>query len=187
ACIEHILRATRGIAWLVAAALQFHDPRECTHDGVHTALDRTLAELILHRLDTVDEELRRAVEEVCVAGSGEARSAADFGPDDWALQGYSQGLLLRNGEAAPVVRLAVRGALSSHRRIELCTRFPESLSEREGLRPLRDGRIADALVAGADRMMREQPALAAELYAAAVESGAQEGALAPRRASAAWS
>jgi DNA-binding CsgD family transcriptional regulator len=187
ACIEHILRATRGIAWLVAAALQFHDPRECTHDGAHTALDRTLAELILHRLDTVDDELRRAVEEVCVAGSGEARSAADFGPDDWALQGYSQGLLLRNGEAAPVVRLAVRGALPSHRLIELCTRFPESLSEREGLRPLRDGRIADALVAGADRMMREQPALAAELYAAAVESGAQEGALAPRRASAAWS
>src|SRR5690606_26857359 len=35
ACVEHILNATRGIAWLVVAAVQYHDPRECAHDSAH--------------------------------------------------------------------------------------------------------------------------------------------------------
>src|SRR5690606_33219975 len=99
--------------------------------------DRALAEHILHRLDTIDDRLRRTIEEVCVAAPGEALTDADAG-SDWALQGYAQGLLLRNGEAAPVVRLAVREALPAHRLIDLCTRFPGSLRDREGLRPLRD-------------------------------------------------
>ncbi|MFC7788697.1 LuxR C-terminal-related transcriptional regulator [Microbacterium sp. MAHUQ-60] len=186
ACIEHILEATRGIAWLVAAAVQYHDPRECAHDGAHTALDRALAQHILHRLDTIDDRLRRTIEEVCVAAPGEALTDADAG-SDWALQGYAQGLLLRNGEAAPVVRLAVREALPAHRLIDLCTRFPGSLRDPEGLRPLRDERVADALISSADRILPDQPHLAGELYTAAVQCGAQEQALAPRRASAAWS
>ncbi|UNK70075.1 LuxR C-terminal-related transcriptional regulator [Microbacterium sp. H1-D42] len=186
-CVEHILQATLGMSWLVAAAVQHHDARDCAHDGAHGELDRSLAELIIHRLDSSDDELRHAVEEVCVAAPAQSHAMPDSPEDDWVMQGYAQGLLLRNGDAAPLVREAVREALPTHRLIDLCARFPEALEHRDGLRPVRDVRVADALVASADRMLSAQPLRASELYEASVECGADPHPLAVRRAHAAWS
>lgn len=186
-CVEHILRVTRGMSWLVAAAVQHHDSRDCAYDGTHAELDRSLAELIVHRLDSVDDELRRMVEQVCVTDAGQAGPPTESSDDDWVLQGYAQGLLLRSGDTAPLVRAAVRESLPTRRLIDLWTLFPEALEHREGLRSVRDARVADALVAGADRMLSSRPALAGELYDASVQSGADPHELSARRAHAAWS
>ncbi|MGF2948818.1 LuxR C-terminal-related transcriptional regulator [Microbacterium alcoholitolerans] len=187
ACVEHILRSTLGISWLVTEAVQHHDSRDCAHDESHAELDRSLAELILHRVDTVDDRLRDAIEDVCIAGPGQAHPVPEATEDDWVLQGYSQGLLLRSGDTAPLVRTAVREAMPNQRLIDLCTRFPEALEHREGLRPVRDQRVADALVSSADRMLTAEPTKAGALYDAAVESGTDAAVLAERRAFAAWS
>ena len=186
-CVEHILQTTLGMSWLVAAAVQHHDPRDCAHDGSHAALDHALAELIMHRLDSADDDLRRAVEEVCAAAPGQTHPAGDSAGDDWIMQGYAQGLLLRSGDTAPLVRDAVRSALPTHRLIELCVRFPEALEHREGLRPMHDERVAEALVASADRMLSTDPTRAGELYDASVLCGADPHVLSARRAHAAWS
>lgn len=186
-CVDHILQATRGIAWLVDASVQHHDARDCAHDGSHTELDRSLAELVMHRIDDMDDGLRRTVEEICVAAPGEVRTPAGADGQDWVMQGYAQGLLLRSGETAPLVRAAVREAMPTQRLIDLCARHPEAMEQREGLRPIRDPRVAEALIVSADRMLPTQPARAAELYDAAVECGADPQVLAARRARAAWS
>ncbi|MBY6060357.1 LuxR C-terminal-related transcriptional regulator [Microbacterium esteraromaticum] len=185
-CIAHILGATLGTSWLVAAAVQHHDPRDCTFDGSHDALDRALGELIMHRLDSADDAVRRTVEKVCVASTGDARATDDDTGDDGMLHGYAQGLLLRNGDAAPVVRTAVRQAMPTHRLIDLYAHHPEALEDRESDRPLHDARLADALIGLADRMLSAQPARAGELYDAAVDYGAAPPSLSTRRAHAAW-
>ncbi|MFJ4044492.1 LuxR C-terminal-related transcriptional regulator [Microbacterium sp. NPDC089987] len=185
-CIEHIVRTTRGVAWLAAAAVQHHDSRDCAHDRDHESLDASVAELIIHRLDTIDDGLRRKIEEVCIAAPG-AICTEDGDPDDWALQGYAHGLLVRSGEAAPLVRAAVRQALPARRLIDLCVSHPESLRDPAGLPALRDSRVADVLISTADRMLREDPRQASALYDAAVRCGAPEHALSARRAGAAWS
>ncbi|MEV7631578.1 LuxR C-terminal-related transcriptional regulator [Microbacterium sp. NPDC089318] len=193
ACIEHILRSTSGIAWLVSAAVQHHDSRDCAHEGTHASLDRVLGELVVHRLDTVDDALRCAIEEMCIAAPGDRRavtaSHSDSDPDSegWIMQGWAQGLLLRSGDPAPLVCTTVRQSLPTKRLIDLCTRFPEALRSPEGLRPLREPRLASAIVANADRMLRTHPAQAADMYAAAIACGAPPQDLAPRRAEAAWS
>ena len=186
-CLAHILRGTLGMSWLVAAAVQHHDPRDCAHDGSHAELDRSLAELIMHRVDSADDDLRHAVEAVCVAAPGEAHPAPDASTDDWIMQGYAQGLLLRNGDAAPLVRTAVREAMPARRLIDLYTRFPDALEDHDAMRPVRDARVAEALVATADRMLTTQPIRAGELYDVSVECGADPHVLSVRRAHAAWS
>ncbi|MBN7793344.1 LuxR C-terminal-related transcriptional regulator [Microbacterium esteraromaticum] len=187
-CISHVLRSTCGMSWLVAAAVQHHDQRDCAFDGSHVALDRALSELVAHRLDSLDDALRRAVETVCVSAAGEAYPASDAaaGADDWALQGYAQGLLLRSGDAAPLVRTAVREAMPTRRLIDLYAHHPDALTQREDERALRDPRLAEALIASADRMLADRPDRAAELYDTAAEYGAPPRQLAARRAHAAW-
>ncbi|MFS2242818.1 LuxR C-terminal-related transcriptional regulator [Microbacterium sp. OR16] len=185
-CIEHIVQTTRGVAWLAAAAVQHHDSRDCAHDRNHESLDDSVAELIIHRLDMIDERLRERIEEVCIAAPGTVHSA-DGEPDDWALRGYAHGLLVRSGEAAPIVRTAVRRAMPTRRLIDLCIRHPESLRDPDGLPALRDARVAEALVSTADRMLRTDPRRASALYTAALRCGAPELPLAARRAAAAWS
>lgn len=185
-CVEHIVRTTRGVAWLAAAAVQHHDSRDCAHDRDHEGLDGSVAELVMHRLDSIDDGLRQKIEEVCIAAPGAVHTAAGE-PDDWVLQGYAHGLLVRSGEAAPIVRTAVRQALPTRRLIDLCIRHPESLRDPDGLPALRDSRVAEALVSTADRMLRKDPRQASALYTAAIRSGAPELPLAARRAGAAWS
>lgn len=123
-CLTHILDATGGVTWLVTHALAAHDERDCAHDPGHTALRRAVEAQVTHRLDTVPEPLRRAVEQLCV-DHPEARlpllTATTAG--DTLEHGHAEGLLLRNGEAVPVVRAAARASLPAHRRHELESRL----------------------------------------------------------------
>lgn len=187
ACVAHILEATRGLSWLVSAALQHHDSRDCAHDGTHDELDAALTALITYRLDNLDDELRGVIEEACLSASGRPHATADVAEAEGIMQGFAHGMLLRNGDTAPLVRTAVRQTMSSRRFIEVCSRFPERLDDLDDLPMVRDARIADALVAHADAMLTALPERAAELYTAAAERGADVESLVTRRLQAAWS
>ncbi len=187
ACVAHILESTRGLSWLVSAALQHHDARDCAHDGTHDELDDALTALITYRLDNLDGDLRGVIEEACLAAPGRTRATADVAEADGIMQGFAHGMLLRNGDAPPLVRTAVRQTMSTQRFIEVCSRFPEGLDDLGELPMVRDARIADALVAHADAMLTMLPERAAELYTAAAERGANVESLVTRRLQAAWS
>lgn len=185
-CVDDILTATQGISWLVAAALQHHDDRDCRHDGSHAGLDRVMAALIAHRLDTAEEAVRRAVEAVCVLPPHDGDPEPDTG-DDWAMRGYAHGLLLRSGDAPPVVRAAVWETTPTQRFIDLWTRRPEIAAAMHAGRSIRGARAAAALTAAGDRLLVTAPARAMVLFDAAIDSGAAVASLARRRAVAAWS
>lgn len=187
ACIAHILDATRGLSWLVSAALQHHDARDCAHDGDHDELDSALAELIAFRLDDLDDDLRRVIEEASLTAPGRMRTLPDASDSDAVMQGFAHGMMLRSGEVPPLVGATVRQALSSQRYIELCSRHPEGLEDLDRLPPARDRRIADALITHGDRLLTADPGHAADLYAAAADRGADAAALLPRRLRATWS
>lgn len=191
ACIDHILERTCGVAWLVAAALQHHDARDCGHDGDHDELDEALGELIAHRLSTVPTALRELVEEVCLVDEGvsaatDDRRAGQADVETLIARGHAEGLLLANGGASPLVRSVVCGTISTQRLIELSTRFPEHVAQRDDIRPIRSARLADSITETADRLLTASPRRALELYDSAIASGADEDALAARRARAAW-
>src|SRR5690606_26209631 len=112
---------------------------------------------------------------------------ADAAEADGIMQAFAHGMLLRNGETAPLVRAAVHQTMSTQRFIEVCSRFPEDLDDLDEVPMVRDARIADALTAHADAMLTTLPQRAAELYTAAAERGADVGALVIRRLQAAWS
>ena len=196
-CVDHILRETAGVAWLVVAALQHHDPRDCAHDPGHRELERSLAELVMHRLDNADLSLQRAVERICVAGPlagplpdilGESDStpADDGAHDDLLLRGHAEGLLLRGGDAAPIVRTAVRRFLPTHRLVTLSAALPDTVDQPVELRGVHSARVAAALEARADRLLASSPDRASALYDAAIECGASAAHSAERRARAAW-
>lgn len=187
ACVAHILESTRGLSWLVSAALLHHDSRDCAHDGTHDELDAALTALITYRLDSLGGELRGIIEDACLAAPGRPHATADVAEADGIMQAFAQGMLLRNGDAAPLVRSAVRQTMSTQRFIEVCSRFPEGLDDLDELPMVRDARIADALVAHADTMLAVLPDRAAELYTAAAERGADVESLVTRRLQAAWS
>lgn len=109
-CLVHILEATGGVTWLVSEALALHDDRDCADDDSHDALHCALDEQVAHRLETVDPELRHAVERLCAAS---ATGHAAGLPDDAVQHAHAEGLLLRTGAPVPLVRSAVRTAMSA--------------------------------------------------------------------------
>lgn len=190
-CAEHILTVTGGVAWLVWEALRQHDPRDCADDPAHRELGRMLHDQIAHRLDTIDPALRAIIDEVCVAPATTTQDSSD----DWALQGYAEGLLLRNGQPLPLVRAAVRATIPPHRLIDLYARHPEDLARELTDDAFPDGALSDlvtgarlgqAMVQHADRLLAVAPARASELYRGALACGVDAASLAVRRARAAW-
>jgi len=109
-CLVHILEATGGVTWLVTEALALHDDRDCADDDSHDALHGALDEQVAHRLETVDPELRHAIEQLCAAS---ATGHAAGLPDDAVQRAHAEGLLLRTGAPVPLVRSAVRTAMST--------------------------------------------------------------------------
>lgn len=181
-CVRHILRETAGVAWLVVAALQHHDPRDCSGDSAHRELQRALAELVAHRLDTADPAVQLAVERFSVGG----RFAHLEEDGELLLRGYAEGLLLRGGDVAPVVRSAVRRFLPIGRLVSLSAALPDSVAQPDELRRVTAPVVASSLAARADRVRTDFPTRAAALYDAAIECGAAPQPLAERRAEAAW-
>jgi DNA-binding CsgD family transcriptional regulator len=196
ACVDHILSATGGVSWLVSEALMAHDERDCLDDAAHAELASALQERIAHRLDTLDSDLRRTIEVLCVA-TGQARPALgtpEHG-DDSIMQGYAEGLLMRNGQPVPLVRATVRATIPVHRLIDVSSGLAEVIARSAetgdpgahawvGL--IHDPEVAAALVRHGDAMLASHPRRATELYRAAIESGVDQARVTARQALAAW-
>ncbi|WP_344293453.1 LuxR C-terminal-related transcriptional regulator [Agromyces neolithicus] len=195
-CVDHILSATGGVSWLVSEALMAHDERDCLDDDAHGELARVLEERIAHRLDTLDSDLRRTIEVLCVAG-GDARRllGTPEHSDDGIMQGYAEGLLMRNGQPVPLVRSTVRATIPVHRLIDVSSGLAEVIAraaetgdpgDHAWARVVRDPEVGAALVRHGDGLLASHPRRATELYRAAIDSGVDPATVTARRAQAAW-
>lgn len=194
-CLDQILTFTGGVAWLVSQALANHDGNNCG-DGSHLELQHVIEQRILHRLDAIDEPLREMIELTSVGSRPPGVDQDDpLVADDLVAQGYSEGLLLRNGRPIPVVRSAVRASMPVHRIVQITETMADGIDvgDDDGaagapawLEGIDDQRIGTALVAQADRVLDSEPGRAGELYQAASVSGLDPSELTLRQALAAW-
>jgi DNA-binding CsgD family transcriptional regulator/energy-coupling factor transporter ATP-binding protein EcfA2 len=192
-CIDRLLEVTGGVTWLVSEALALHDERDCADDGDHRAVLRAIEDRIAHRLDALPSELRRGIEELCVAPSPHSRPLAEG--DDIIARGYAEGLLARNGQPVPLVRTAVRATIPVGRLIDLSSGMADELARsaargdsayRDWIGGIHDDQVGRALADHADRVLETDPRRALELYDGAIECGTSAVDLAGRRAQAAW-
>lgn len=184
-CLDSILDLTGNLTWLVAEALAVHDT-ECDEDVSHPAVGEELRELIAHRIATADDDLRRAIEILCLS----PRTLPGDEVAHWALAGHALGLLQRSGHPVPVVRDTVRATIPIDRLVELYAGSDLSATDpvlRERMGELQHPRVATALLRDGDAALDSDPARAEELYRAAGSAGADAVAVAVRRARAAWS
>lgn len=184
-CLDSILELTGQLTWLVSEALAVHD-EECDEDAAHRAVRDELRELIAHRITGVDDDLRHAIETLCLSPQTLPSEEAEH----WALAGHAKGLLQRNGHPAPVVRDTVRATIAIDRLVELYA-GPGRADVDPVLRELLGGfhhpRVATALLMDGDAALSHDPRRADELFRAAGEAGADPMTVAVRRARAAWS
>lgn len=194
-CLTSILEITGGASWLVSEALSAHDDRDCEGDSDHRELRRTLEERVAHRLDLIDPELRRDIEQICIAPPGHSLPHADPATHDAVTAGHAEGLLLRNGQPVPLVRSTVHMMIPIQRLVELSGELAAGLahsaaagdsSYQKWVGLLQDKPLGEALVNQANRLLQSDPARAGDLYDGAVQSGMNATALAGRRAQAAW-
>jgi DNA-binding CsgD family transcriptional regulator len=155
-CVQHILDVTDGATWLVAEALDRHDDVDCLEDESHGELRRALAEVVLHRLDSVASEHRDAVEALCVQSP-----LAESSSDEALLCGHAEGLLLRDGRPVPLVLSVVRSSLPARRLAELCGADPSELAVRRATGAWARGDL-DAAIAIADEAIPASDAADAE-------------------------
>lgn len=194
ACLDHILLRTAGVPWLVTQALAAHDPRDCAHDPSHTSLERSLGELIAHRLDMVDPARRTAVELLCVAAPSLGTTFATTEErDDAVLWAYSEGLTTRNGSPVPIVRASVRETMPVHRIIDLREALTldnpaaaASVDDLAWIAASGDPRAGTLLAEHADTLLETAPASAAELYRGAIDAGVAPESVLYGRVQAAW-
>ena len=191
-CLDHILEATGGVSWLVTRALVHHDTRGCAGGAAHADMSARLEESIAHRLDSLDERVRRVVESVSLESLRSRGPAPEIETDidELLAEAYAEGLLLRNGRSVPVVHSAVRATISTRRLLSIVGSADDGFGGIDGdhdwLARIRDPRLSTALADSADRSLTVDPARAERLYAAAEEAGAEPAAMAPNRAIAAW-
>ena len=138
ACLDALLDATGGTAWLVSESLAVHHTTDCAGDADHDTLHDALRDVIAHRLRTVAPDVRYLVELLCLGGD----DGMPADRDDLVLSAYAEGLLLPGGRPAPVVRSAVRATSSIDRIIRLYEddRRRGDGSGRRGRRPGQPGR-----------------------------------------------
>src|SRR5690606_23193535 len=103
------------------------DERDCADGRGHGTLDRAVVEVVAHRLDAIDPALRSRIEQICLAPAGAALAddADADGSEEWALRGYAEGLLQRNGAPVPLVRQTVRTVVPARRLLEAGLRFAD--------------------------------------------------------------
>lgn len=195
-CVDEILTRTGGLGWLVARAIESHDHGTCADSEGHFELWRSVERHVSYRMDLLTSEpLRRFLELLSLTTEGQLGTYAEEGIPDLVLQGYAEGLLLRNATMVPVVRSAIRATMPPHRITEL---GPEAIdgvaaalaagdsSLRDWVTAAVDPRLSAAISSRADGLLQTDPHQAGELYELASECGASasEGGL--RRALAAW-
>lgn len=111
-CIDHILKITDGITWLVSLALSAHDIRDCQRDPGHSDLEVALRSQVIHRLDTLPDAIRVPLTRLCAGTAGPWRDGEGT-ESDVAMHGYAHGLLRRSGTPASVVRSAALSATAA--------------------------------------------------------------------------
>ncbi|GEP47185.1 helix-turn-helix transcriptional regulator [Microbacterium saccharophilum] len=183
ACAEGIVRLTDGVTWLALIAADAHHETECAGPADHHSLSRRLRAHIAHRLDSLDGDVRSAIEALCVFAPAEI-SRLDpprISWDEAIAAGYAAGLLTQNGRPPVAVRDAVRTLLPPHRLTELVARAmveAEAGHERWG-GPASDS-LGARLAARGDRERLTEPTRAIALYREAVAAGADPVPLAGR-------
>ncbi|MDZ8201378.1 LuxR C-terminal-related transcriptional regulator [Microbacterium sp. SSW1-59] len=188
-CAQHILDATGGIAWLVAACVEAHDLQDCTADPEHRELARVVHRRIRHRLDTVSPALRRRIE-VLSLGARDRVGTEDIDSAGVVAEGCAEGLLTANGRPVPLVAEVARASTSVDVLIELIRHGSLDLVPGSDLAACLDGVVDPALGAAiAERARAEvscDPARAAVLFERAVACGVPESEIAAVRAHALW-
>lgn len=185
ACLTSLVDLCGSVTWLVREALVAHGTEPCA-DPEHRAVQVALTELIAERLHTIDPAVAARVERESLGGA--AGSLAGTVDEGTAMAGYAEGLLLRNGRPAPVVRTAVLATTPVERLADLLAR-EESRPPNEVvelLTGIHDQRVAKALLRMGDVVVDRDPARASALYRSAEESGADPLEVAVRLALAAW-
>ena len=190
ACLESLLDATGGTAWLVSECVAAHRTGPCAGDADHDGLHDALRDTIAHRLRTVAPEVREFVELLCL--SRDHAMSADR--DDLALAAYAEGLLLPGGRAAPVVRSAVRATSSIDRVIHIYatavagapTADAADAPAERGVDGIRDPRLGDLLLRHGDAVRTTDAYRARDLYRRGREAGADRVSAAIREAQAEW-
>nr|NLD40312.1 LuxR family transcriptional regulator [Actinomycetales bacterium] len=196
ACITELIQRSGGTAWIITYVLS--NPQALSCEGEERQdLWRDVEDQVLQRLDTVDAPLRRTIERLSLGGPGDGRFPESHGEatDELIAQGHSEGLLLRNGSPLPIVRSAVRSAVSVHwksahsdvlARGIVNAADGDDASYEELVRGVRDSRLADAIATRADQLLVSDPVRAGNLYRTALETGADPGTMPLRLARAAW-
>lgn len=189
-CLDALLDATGGTAWLVSESLAVHHTTDCAGDADHDTLHDALRDVIAHRLRTVAPDVRCLVELQCLGGD----DGMPPDRDDLVLSAYAEGLLLPGGRPAPVVRSAVRATSSIERIIHL---YDDAVAGATGpaaadvaldslVDGVRDADLATLLLRHGDAVRATDARRARDLYHHAREAGADPATAAIREAQAEW-
>lgn len=189
-CIEDLLERSGGTPWIMTHVLSVPHGASCRNE-THEALWRDVEEQVLHRLNTVDPSLRRMIERVSF-GDFEGEDPTS---DELIAHGFAEGLLLRNGSPIPIVRSAVRSAISVRWKAsngdvlaETIANAPELNNEtyEHLVQGIRDSRVGNTVAEHADLLLETNPVRAATMYRAALDIGADSPAMPLRLIRGAW-
>jgi DNA-binding CsgD family transcriptional regulator len=197
--IDHVAELTGGLPWLVDRVLASVQP-----DERHLLGDPRQVHQVVQQLGSELEGARHDLRSLLIAlavgfdlsqrmpqGLAEGGSSVE----DLAAEARAEGLLLPDGHLVPVIRRAVleitpRRQIRALQRVLVDDFTAEGRSLGDVARRLaRDGfvdsRVARALERAGDRALAADPGLASALYDEAGSAGADELAIAARRAQAA--
>lgn len=181
-CLTSLVDMCGSITWLIREALVAHGTDPCL-DPEHRAVQVALSELVAERLHTIDPAVAAHVARESLGAPG-----ADTDDEATAMAGYAEGLLLRNGRPAPIVRSAVLATTSVERLAEVlsqeASRPPSGLVEL--LIGIDDPRVAQGLLRLGDSVVDRDPVRASALYRSAEASGADSLEVTVRLALTAW-
>lgn len=184
ACVSSLVDMCGSVTWLIREALLAHGAEPCV-DPEHGFVRAALSEVIAERLRTVELAIADHVERESLGARRLAETDSDTAVTAAA---FAEGLLLRDGRPAPIVRDAVLTSAPLTRLAELAAaqplRLPDAVVER--LNGVDDPRVAEGMLRLGDAALVRDPARAAAYYRSAEASGADPQSVAVRLAQTAW-
>jgi DNA-binding CsgD family transcriptional regulator len=199
ALVEQVWQQTGGMPWLVHRMLRLH-----AEEGAGPRAEARVLQRLIDQLGYELAELDGEVHELLLAlaiGFDLSTSVPaalrfdDTNVDSLVTNAQGKGLLLHRGEVVPIVRRALIETTPAYhvRAVQRAlvdalagnSRALDSVARRLAQDGLHDVRVAESLVAAADQVLATCPAIAFSLYGEALAAGADEVAIASRRAQAA--
>ena len=121
--LARITEFTGGISWLVIRAMYLYEYLSSDDDPELSGIRQVLADEIAARVAREDDDLKQLIEVVSInpQAMGSCPDADPRIADALIAQGHAEGLLLRNGQPAPIVREAVMASTPAHRHAGLKT------------------------------------------------------------------